>query len=669
MNNKASILIVEDERLVAEDIKVRLQSMGYHIMDVIDSGAKALDFLQTSKPNLILMDIILQGELDGVETAKLIKQKYYIPIIFLTSHADEHTLARVKKTLPSGYVVKPFLDDELNVAVDTALYKYRMESELRQREAWLKTTLASIGDGVIATDLFGNIVFINTVAAILTGWSEKDAVGISIQEVFKAYHAEKSYNLSDIISEVVESKKYLSQDNLLLECSDQSRILTEINLAPIRNDQDETLGAVLVFRDVTQRERVKAELEKERSLLAARVSERTEELSVANAELAQAVRLKDEFLANMSHELRTPLNAILGMSEALQENVYGIMNERQNHSLKIIQESGHHLLALINDILDISKIDAGKIEFQVGIVDVNRLIASCLSMIKQNAYKKSLSIHSHINTNVTSFRADERRLKQILVNLLSNAVKFTPGGGEIFLNVDGDPERESLKFQIRDTGIGIAEKDMDSLFQPFVQLDSRLSRAHSGTGLGLALVRRLTEMHGGGISLESEIGAGSCFTVTIPWIKEIEDSKITASTIYGNSTETVNETIRNKTLLIVDDNEHNLQAITDYLTCKELKLLIARNGVEAINLYKNESPDLVIMDIQMPGMDGLEAIRRIRSIKKESPVPIIALTALAMPGDRERCINGGANDYLSKPVSLKVLFAAVIKQLNSGSST
>jgi signal transduction histidine kinase/CheY-like chemotaxis protein len=266
-----------------------------------------------------------------------------------------------------------------------------------------------------------------------------------------------------------------------------------------------------VFLD---RRRIGRALEEDRLRLVERVAERTRELERANRELTRAARLKDEFLANMSHELRTPLTAVLGLAEALRDRVYGELNEKQIRALETIERSGAHLLALINDILDISRIEAGKLELEILPVSPAGVCEAGLRMVRGAAEKKRVTLVSRLEADPGAFPADERRLRQILVNLLSNAVKFTPEGGMVTLTVAGDSER--IRFSIRDTGIGIAPEDMERIFEPFTQLDGGFSRFQEGTGLGLALVRRLIHLHGGDLSVESEPGEGSVFTVALP---------------------------------------------------------------------------------------------------------------------------------------------------------
>jgi signal transduction histidine kinase/CheY-like chemotaxis protein len=389
------------------------------------------------------------------------------------------------------------------------------------------------------------------------------------------------------------------------------------------------------------------------------------DLEASNHELLRATRLKDEFLATMSHELRTPLNAILGMSEALQEQVFGSLNERQIKSLRTIKRSGKHLLSLINDILDVSKIEAGKLELEIATTVVSDLCNSSLIFIKQLAFDKKIKINMQLPPGVGNIAVDERRFRQILINLLSNAVKFTPNGGAVTLTVHRqDPEENEegmgwIEFVVTDTGIGISETDQTKLFQPFVQLDSSLSRQYNGTGLGLTLVKQIVQLHGGTVNLHSEINHGSCFTIRLPatvLLTEEESFLLTPFddlASYPLLTEENHPT--SSLILLAEDNEANINTFSSYLTAKGYYVVLARNGLEAVALAKSHIPDLILMDIQMPQMDGLEAITSIRQDPKLANIPIIALTALAMAGDRERCLDIGANDYLAKPVQLRQL--------------
>jgi signal transduction histidine kinase len=243
----------------------------------------------------------------------------------------------------------------------------------------------------------------------------------------------------------------------------------------------------------------------------------TQELIAANAELTRAARLKDEFLASMSHELRTPLNAVLGFAEALQEEAFGPLNDRQRQSLQHIATSGQRLLVLINDILDLAAIGAGKITLQLEPAALTPICQASMNQVTAHAQQKRLSITMTIDPALPLLTVDARRLQQVLVNLLSNAVKFTPEGGAIGLVVAADAARQFVELTVWDTGIGIAVDQIDHLFQPFLQLDGRRARQYEGTGLGLALVARLVELHGGSVGVTSEVGRGSRFTISLPW--------------------------------------------------------------------------------------------------------------------------------------------------------
>ncbi|WP_292753765.1 response regulator [Nostoc sp. NMS4] len=587
-----------------------------------------------------------------------------------------------------------------------------------------------------------------------------------------------------------------------LEGPNGEQLWLRTNKVPLTNSVGEVIGVLVSHEDITERKQAEAQLR-----------QTNEQLANANVELARATRLKDEFLANMSHELRTPLNAILGMSEGLEESVFGSINERQAKAIATIERSGRHLLELINDILDLSKIESGKLELQLSDVSVRNLCDISLAFVKQMALKKNIRLNTHISDNIDSIQVDDRRLRQVLINLLSNAVKFTPEGGSVTLEVvlEGDEGQrgrgaggagevnsasssQNLCFHITDTGIGIASEEIGKLFQPFIQLDSSLNRQYNGTGLGLALVKKIINLHGGTVLVSSEVGKGSCFTAHIPYrisdnllrrtqvttslpsypllaenaqVLIIEDSVAAAEQItryfnemgmqpliYSQGEGAVEEVLRVQPALIIldlqlpnlsgwevlnqlktnpktkdipaiiisvmdehskglaqgafeylvkpitraqlqltieklqhpgrsdspnlsnlivvpevlldtplillaEDNQANIDTMSAYLESRGYNLILANNGQQAIDLVRVQRPDLIVMDIQMPGMDGLEAIQRIRNDRQFGHIPMIALTALAMPGDRETCLAAGANEYLTKPVKLKQLVTTI----------
>jgi PAS domain S-box-containing protein len=394
-----------------------------------------------------------------------------------------------------------------------------------------------------------------------------------------------------------------------------------------------------------------------------RVEVRTAELNKVNAELEHANRAKDEFLANMSHELRTPLNSILGLSESLLEQRRDPLSQYQQKSLKIVESSGRHLLDLINDILDLSKIEAGKLDYYPEAVGIDEICQASLAFVKSQAMQKFINLIYEEDKTISRIHADPRRLKQILVNLLTNAVKFTPERGQVTLQVHGNAEQDLIRFSVVDTGAGIAPKDLERLFQPFTQVDSRLNRQQEGSGLGLVLVQRLTDLHGGSVHVKSEPDQGSNFSIVLPWRRELVIQPGTTPSIGEDSSrEPVpsSELSRKQgAILLAEDNMANILTIGEYLENRGYDVRVAHNGLEAIQLVEETNPDIILMDVQMPAMDGLEATRRLRANPRFASTPIIALTALAMPGDRQRCLEAGANEYMSKPVSLKELVRTI----------
>ena len=398
----------------------------------------------------------------------------------------------------------------------------------------------------------------------------------------------------------------------------------------------------------------------ESKILESEVQHELAERTRAEEALARALRAKDEFLASVSHELRTPLNAVLGQTQLMQEGIHGSLLPKQEQALTIISESSFHLLSLIEDILDLAKIEAMATRLDMAVVEITAVCESSLRMVREMAHRKQIKILSTIDQDLTFMQADERRLKQILINLLSNAIKFTHAGGRVGLEVIEEPSTGHIHFSVWDTGIGIAREDIHRLFEPFVQLDSSLARQYEGTGLGLALVDRLTNMHGGRIIVDSQLGNGSRFTVILP--------KNMAGTVSPSPTpsleqEQLEPTMSQETntdqytghILLAEDNATNVTTMLDILEFMHYRVTVATNGQEAVESAQSDPPDLILMDMQMPVMDGLEATRQLRRNPTLTDVPIIALTGMALSDDRERSLQAGCTDYLTKPIRIKDL--------------
>lgn len=390
--------------------------------------------------------------------------------------------------------------------------------------------------------------------------------------------------------------------------------------------------------------------------------ERGAELLSANAELALASSHKNAFLASMSHELRTPLNSILGLTESLIERLHGPLTDRQARYLSLVAESGRHLLALINDILDLAKIESGQQNLECIATPLAGLCREAVRIVVPMAQRRSQQLECELPEEGIQISVDPRRMKQILVNLLGNAVKFTPGGGRLGLRVT--VSAEEIRFAVWDHGIGIAADDLPRLFVPFQQLDSRLNREYPGTGLGLSLVRQLATLHDGRVEVESCEGAGSTFSVILP-VARLVGPAPQSSPATVPAPGAVSAERHGPLILLADDTPLNLVAVQDYLSMKGCRVAVATDGLQAVRQTITLRPDLILMDIQMPNLDGLGATRAIRELPDPvlAGLPIIAITALAMDQDRLTCLAAGMDDYLAKPFSLRELHERITRLL------
>ena len=386
-----------------------------------------------------------------------------------------------------------------------------------------------------------------------------------------------------------------------------------------------------------------------------RVQERTHELEVTNAKLRKADKAKSEFLANMSHELRTPLNAIIGFAEVLRDGLCGELNQEQIGAVADIHESGKHLLQMINDILDLSKVEAGRIEFRPEFFSFTDILRGMQTVVGDTIKKKKLNFTANIPGVFPPVYADMTRFKQIMYNLLSNAVKFTPEGGSI--TVTASSSADEFLFSIEDTGIGVKEEDMEKLFKEFVQIDSSYSRQYEGTGLGLALTKKLVGMHGGKVWAESEYGKGSIFSFTMPRAAS-EELKEELAEPERKADELIPSEPGRKTILVAEDNHQAAQLISLYLREAEYNVAVAFDGEEAIEKAISLKPFAITLDIVLPKKDGWQVMQELKSHPETADIPIIIISIV---GDYELGFSLGALSYFVKPVGKEQLLKALSK--------
>jgi signal transduction histidine kinase/CheY-like chemotaxis protein len=384
---------------------------------------------------------------------------------------------------------------------------------------------------------------------------------------------------------------------------------------------------------------------------------------------SNADRLKSAFVANMSHEIRTPLNSVLALSQLLSDSVAGPLTVDQRKYLEIITRNGHTLLRLIDDILDLSRIESGYIEVDTQDIDLAPQIAGIVEALEPLAMAKELDLTVKLPNDLPLVRCDVDRVRQILTNLIGNAIKFTDAGT---VRVTAEARRSAIAINVTDTGVGIPAADLERIFDEFVQVDQTLARRQGGTGLGLAIASRLARLMGGEISVSSVAGSGSRFTLTLPRAAQNAENRNVSglSTAPGDPVDDIRPEAYARgappapaTVLIVEDNEDNLFTLRQMLAPLSLQIVAATNGRQAIDHCRREMPDLVIMDMQMPGMSGMQATGAIRALPGGADTPILALTAQAMAGDRERILGAGCDAYLSKPAAPREMRDVVTRLL------
>jgi len=692
-----TVLLVDDAQVDRRVYQRYLQTdttVKYRCLEA-ETLEEGLVLYQQEQPDVTLLDFSLPDG-DGLEFLAQINDgiaDLQWPVVMLTGQGDERIAAKAIKLGAADYLVK---QDLTATALQIAVIQTYQNALLRQQldrsrqQAAITTSIAlkirqsldlqTILDGAVQevqkslkadrvliyrltseTDIISGEILAEAVVAPWTASLHQQVRDECLQaSAIEKYHQGHVFVVHDVAtSDLTDCHK-----QLLARFQVKANFAVPILFADQTAQTDYLWGLLIAHQcgsprqwnpseiRFLQRLSVQLAIAIQQAELYQSLQRLNHELVETNVELRRATRLKDEFLANMSHELRTPLTAVLGMSELMLGGIYDRLNADQTKATNTIARSAQHLLGLINEILDLAKIESGKMTLEPEPCGVVILCEDCLQFVRSQANKKGINLRLDVAPTVGRVELDSRRLRQALINLLSNAVKFTPNGGSVTLQVE--QVGAWLNFHVIDTGIGIDPGDRHKLFQPFTQLDSQLNRQYEGTGLGLALVKRIAELHQGTISFTSVPQQGSHFTLAIPYkpISEISESPTVAGENNHPPPVAAPKAVR---LLIADDDPNMVAALQDYLSARGYDLCFADKGPTAIDQIYQEHPDLVIMDIQRPIMDGLNTITYIRHDPSLQGLPIIVVTASAMPQEREQCLAAGATDYLSKPIKLSQL--------------
>jgi PAS domain S-box-containing protein len=524
-SNHVRILVVEDERIIARDIQSSLENLGYAVLAIAPSGTEAIEKALELRPDLILMDIRLKGEIDGIQAAEQIWNQLQIPIIYSTGYSDRNTLERAKTTGPFGYILKPIEERELYVTIETALHRYRLDRELQEKEQWLSTILKGIGDGVIAFDAQGYVRFLNPIAETLTGWQQQEALGRTASEVFQLIHEQTRTPIDNPVMVALQSgvRVHLAEFTSLI-ARNGTEIPIDDSASALTDENGLVTGAVVVFRDVTQRR-----LAEERNL----ALERAQQLELQMTELQRLSQLKDDFLSTVSHELRTPLANIkmaIQMLEivlnqrgllALEDSTESI---RLSRYLEILRSQCEQELTLVNDLLDLQRLNADAYFLNLTEIQLQDWIPSIAESFQERAENRQQILQIDVSPDLPPLISDLSSITRIVSELLNNACKYTPPGERITVvvrpvGIDPDSAESSgselVELVISNTGAEIAEPEQSRIFEPFYRIPGHDHWQQGGTGLGLALVKKMVTYLNGTIRLESGFEQTS-FIIKLP---------------------------------------------------------------------------------------------------------------------------------------------------------
>lgn len=640
-----TILVVEDDAIIGEDIQRTLQRLGYDVGPPQRSGEEALLSIEAKLPDLVLMDIRLQGALDGIQTTARIRQKWDVPVVYLSAHSDEATISRAKETAPHGYLLKPFNERDLRTTIEVALRKHELELKLSASERWFSTTLDSIGDAVIATDAQERVAYMNPVAELLTGWKEEDAKGRQIVEVFKLVGPDGVPLESAVGRAIRQGFRLELPPNTQLVSKQGSTTNVNDSAAPIVDDRGRVLGGVAVFRDVTEHKRLEQRIA---------VSERLAAIGTLTAGVA--------------HEINNPLSASLANVEFALERLTWLRSEIATNgfaraSMEAFEEvtsalfdaerAGQRVRSIVQDLKRFSRVE----EAERTIVDLPNVLDVAIKLTEHQVRHVAKLSRRYGTTPLVE--ANEGQLVQVVVNLIVNAAQAIGEGGaghkqiEISTRTDDAGRAE---FIVRDDGPGIAKQDLAKIFDPFFTTKA----IGKGTGLGLSICHSLIASLNGELSVESELGSGAAFKIALP--------PASARSAAPKPPSLVPATSRRGRVMCIDDEQAVLRTVARVLTEQHDVLAVARAADALSHIARGEKFDIIFCDLMMPEMTGVDFYHTIKTANPGLAERIVFLTGGAFSDAAEAFLESCANLVVLKPFKVLELRRVVADYVGTADS-
>jgi PAS domain S-box-containing protein len=655
MIERPNILLVDDQPNNLIALEAMLADMDVNLVKA-ESGLRALKCLLEQEFAVILLDVQMP-EMDGFATAGLIRQRdrsRHTPIIFVTALSRSETNVFRGYSLGAvDYLFKPIVPEILRSKVQVFVDLFRKSQELRQQQIELRKLhrqndliLNSAAEGVLGVDKAGRSTFGNQAAANMIVRTVHGIVGRRVHDLFHPlpFAADYCQGANCPLNAALTPRAIVEVDDDIFWRSDGTSFPVEYSATPMLNEKGEPIGAVLTFRDVSVKRAAEMAVENER---------RYREAEAAN-------RAKDEFLATLSHELRTPMTAILGWVRLLRAG--DLDEESFKMAVESIERSASVQAQLIEDILDVSRIVAGKLRLHKERTNVGQIVERAMDTVRHTAEEKQIQLVSHIDPDAAPVEVDPARLQQVVWNLLSNAIKFTTPGGTVDVRLHTE-NSESI-VEVQDSGQGISQEFLPFVFDRFRQANSSDTRTHGGLGLGLAIVRHIIEMHGGRVEARSDgEGRGSTFSVRLPTLGSAAISDGTPTfdatlTRRPGQRQADPSLLQDVKILLVDDEPDVRHLLVTILSRSGAEVTPASSVAEAVDSYDRAAPDVVISDVAMPAEDGYALVAKLRA-RNGGSLPIIALTAFGRDDERQKLLDAGFTMHLKKPIDPADLVEAV----------